>query len=431
MITQESLLAEIARTDTQMMILLESLGDEELVVPCEPGINPPVWEAGHVAFFYEYFLLRHLYGVEPIMPGHDTVWDSFEIPHRERWEPGIVPDKTKTLTYYRQVIKETMDRLSAGNGLSDAELYLGQYAVAHQDMHLESLIWCRQTLGYAAPPWSAMLTGAETRVIVPPLPDADIAGGTYYIGMPKLDDGSKSPYFSFDNERPGFELAIASFSLSRTLVSQGEFLEFVEDLGYERPEFWSAGGRYWLRKVSRSHPAYWANRDGQWTVRRFNRTEPLTPSAPVIHVSFWEAEAYCRWSGRRLPSEYEWKAAARSAEARKFPWGNTPDSLPADLDAKHLGTAPVTAFPEGATKDGCLQMMGTAWEWTTNQYLPYDGFCVDLYAYMSTLQFGTHKTTRGGSGATTGSLIRNSYRQAYHPDRFDVFTGFRTCKDAP
>ena len=120
MITQESILAEIARTDTQMMILLESLSDEELVVPCEPGINPPVWEAGHVAFFYEYLLLRHLYGVEPIMPGHDTVWDSFEIPHRERWEPGIVPDKTKTLTYYRQVIKETMDRLSAGNGLSDA-----------------------------------------------------------------------------------------------------------------------------------------------------------------------------------------------------------------------------------------------------------------------------------------------------------------------
>ncbi len=409
------------------MILIDELSVEELAVPCEPGINPPIWEVGHAAFFYEYFLLRRLYGVEPIMPGHDTVWDSFEIPHRERWEPGVVPDKAKTLGYYRRVINETKDRLAAGNGPSDEELYLGQYVIAHQDMHLESLIWCRQTLGYAPPPWSEMYKGTEDGRLVPPLTDAVIPGGTYFIGMPKPEEGAKSLHFSFDNERPGFDLAIAPFSLSRTLVTQGEFLEFVEDGGYDRPEFWSAGGKYWLRKVERSHPAYWKKRDGQWTVRRFDRIEPLSPTAPVIHVSFWEAEAYCRWAGRRLPNEFEWEAAARSAEARKFPWGISPASLPADLDARHLGTAPVNAFPDGATKDGCLQMIGTAWEWTINQYLPYDGFCVDMYAYMSTLQFGTHKTTRGGSCATSGSLIRNTYRQAYHPDRFDVFTGFRTC----
>lgn len=429
MTTRESLLADIVRTDRQMMILLESLSGEQLAVPCEPGINPPFWEAGHAAFFYEYFLLRRLYGVEPIMPGYDTVWDSFEIPHRERWEAGVVPDKAKTIAYYRRVIDETRDRLAAGNALSDEELYLGQYVVAHQCMHLESLIWCRQTLGYAPPPWSEKFDGPETDIPATPLPDALITGGTYVIGMPKPQEGAKSLHFSFDNERPGFELEIAPFALSRTLVSQGEFLEFVEDGGYGCPEFWSAGGKYWLRKVVRSHPTYWENRDGQWTVRRFDRIEPLAPAAPVLHVSFWEAEAYCRWAGRRLPNEFEWEAAARSLEARKFPWGNSPDSFPADLDARYLGTAPVHALPEGATKDGCLQMIGTAWEWTTDQYLPYDGFCVDMYAYMSTLQFGTHKTTRGGSGATSASIIRNTYRQAYHPDRFDVFTGFRTCAE--
>jgi len=431
MITRESLLSDIARTDRQMMILLESLSDKELAVPCEPGINPPIWEAGHTAFFYEHFLLRRLYGVEPIMPGHDTIWDSFEIPHRERWEPDVFPDKAKTLAYYRRVIDETRDRLVAGNTLSDEELYLGQYVVAHQCMHLESLIWCRQALGYAAPPWSEEYRGTESTIPMAPPGDAEIPGGTYFIGTPKPSEGAKSLHFGFDNERPGFELEIAPFALSRTLVSQGEFLEFVEDGGYERPDLWSAGGKYWLRHISRSHPAYWEKRDGQWTIRHFDRVAPLSPDSPVIHISFWEAEAYCRRAGRRLPNEFEWEAAARGSEARNFPWGNSPDGLSADLDARYLGTAPVTAFPEGATKEGCLQMIGTAWEWTTSQYLPYDGFCVDMYAYMSTLQFGTHKTTRGGSGATSASLIRSTYRQAYHPDRFDVFTGFRTCAAEP
>ena len=427
MITRESLLADIDRTDRQMMTLIEELSDEQLAVPYEPGINPPVWEAGHTAFFFEYFLLRRLYGVAPVMPGYDAVWDSFDIPHRERWESGVVPDKTTTLAYYRRIIAETRDRLAAGNALSDEELYLGQYVVAHQCMHLESLIWCRQTLGYSAPPWSELLDAPDAGSATTPLADAAIAGGTYFIGMPKQEEGGKSAHFSFDNERPGFELEIAPFHLSLTLVSQGEFLQFVEDGAYNNPALWSPGGKYWLRKVARAHPAYWEKRDGEWTVRRFDRIAPLSPTAPVVHVSFWEAEAYCRWAGRRLPSEFEWEAAARTGEARKFPWGDSLESHAADLDARHLATAPVTAFTEGATRDGCLQMLGTAWEWTTNQYLPFDGFCVDMYAYMSTLQFGTHKTTRGGSGATSGSLIRNTYRQAYHPDRFDAFTGFRTC----
>ncbi len=155
------------------------------------------------------------------MPGYDAVWDSFEIPHRDRWEAEVVPDKTKTLAYYRRVISETRDRLAAGNTFSDEELYLGQYAVAHQCMHLASLIWCRQTLGYAALPWSELLDVTETGNAIKSLPDAAIAGGTYFIGMPAPEKERKSANFSFDNERPGFALEIAPFQLSRTLVTQG------------------------------------------------------------------------------------------------------------------------------------------------------------------------------------------------------------------
>ena len=150
----DSILRSLDLADARLMSLIESLDGEQLRVPYEPGINPPVWEVGHAAFFYEYFLLRRLGGIAPIMPGYDAVWDSAEIPHRERWEPGVVPDKTTTIAYYRRVLDETRALLVADDGRSDEALYLGQYVVAHQCMHLESLIWCRQTLGYPAPPWS-------------------------------------------------------------------------------------------------------------------------------------------------------------------------------------------------------------------------------------------------------------------------------------
>jgi len=425
--SQEGLLEELDRTDRRMIALIEDLDDEQLSVPCQPGINPPVWEMGHAAFFYEYFLLRDLYGVDPVMPGYDAVWDSFDIPHRERWSPGVVPGKEETFRYYRRVIDETRDRLASGNSLTDRERYLGQYVIAHQCMHLESLTWCRQTLGHPAPSF-ALPDGPGA-----PGPergesgDVEIPGGAYWIGVPRLEPDRMAEDFSFDNERPGFEREIPGFRISRTPVSAGEFLAFVEDGGYRNADHWSFGGRYWLRDCGREAPAYWEKRDGEWTVRRFDRVTPLDPETPVLHLSFWEAEAYCHWAGRRLPTEFEWEAAARGPEARKYPWGDELDRGRADLDARQLGTAPVTAFPGGASPFGCLQMVGSAWEWTTSQYLPYDGFCVDMYAYMSTLQFGDHKTTRGGSGATSASLVRSTYRQAYHPDRSDVFTGFRTC----
>ncbi len=427
MISPDQLLATIDRVDRQMMALIDDLNDEQLAVPFERGINPPIWEMGHSAFFYEFFLLRSLYGTEPIMPGHDDMWDSFVIPHRERWTPGTVPDKAETLHYYRRVLDETRDHLTSGSSLSDEALYLGQYVVAHQCMHLESLVWCRQTLGFHPPSH----LGAEAPGATPQLGamgDAEIPGQRYRIGVPVQQEGQKADNFSFDNERPGFEMDIASFRISRTLVSLGDFLAFVESGGYEDTRHWSFGGQYWLRQNQLSAPSYWEKKDGEWMIRRFDSLHPLDPALPLLHVNFWEAEAYCHWAKRRLPTEFEWEAAARGPHAHKFPWG-TDNALdaPCDLGCRSVGTAPVTAFPESASPFGCLQMIGTAWEWTSSQYLPYDGFSVDMYPYMSTLQFGDHKTCRGGSGATSASLIRSSYRQAFHPDRFDVFTGFRTC----
>ena len=427
--TKAELLDELDNTNRRTLELFDSLDEKQLEVPYEPGVNPPVWELGHAAFFYEYFVLRALDDTRPRMPGYDEIWDSFEIRHRDRWEKGVVPDKQTTLDYYHGIIDSVRNRI-ADKPLEPDEHYLYKYAVFHQNMHLESLIWCRQTLGYPAPPSAESFTSDtdDSQATSEKAGDARVAEGIHRIGIPADSENFATSHFAFDNEKPGCEARLEAFSISKTLVSNREFLEFVEGGGYEKPGAWSFGGRRWLETNERLHPCYWRKTaDGSWQERFFDDWRDLNLAAPVMHVSFWEAEAFCRWAGRRLPTEFEWEAAARSEEGHLYPWGDSLDPSRTDMDGVALGRRSVHALPRGAARNGCLQMLGTAWEWTSSQFLPFDGFKVDMYPYMSTLQFGDHKTTRGGSCATSSCLIRNTYRQAYFPDRQDVFTGFRTC----
>jgi iron(II)-dependent oxidoreductase len=408
---------ELELSDLRMRELVLTLSDEQREVPYVAGINPPVWEMGHAAFFYEVFLLRELYGSKPQMPGHDEMWDSFEIPHKERWREGVVPKINLTLEYYERVIDQVRDRLYNRRELAAKERYLYQYAIAHHNMHLESLTWLRQVLGYAAPSFVNVWHGGNDEEVVNE--DVELAGGSYFIGFPVPEgDEQMAERFCFDNEKPGFELQLEPFQISKTLVSNAQFLEFIEDGGYENTELWSYGGKHWLRENGLRSPEYWEKRDGAWGVRRFDQWESLRTNAPVMHVSFREAEAFCKWAGRRLPNEFEWEVAA----GREIGDVNL-----CDLGGRFGGTAPVRGLLGSARESGCVQMLGSAWEWTDNQYMPFQGFNPDMYAYMSTLQFGDHKTARGGSWASAQSLIRPTYRQAYLPDRRDVFVGFRTC----
>lgn len=421
--TTESLLAELNRSDRLTRSLLDDLSDEQLAVPYDRGINPPLWELGHTAFFYEYFLLRERDKIAPRMPGYDEIWDSFETRHRDRWKEGVVPDKKAALDYYSGIIEATRERIESRE-LIPEELYLYKYCLFHQHMHLESLLWARQTLAYPAPScvgeWKDDGQRGERG-------DVRVEVGAYLMGRPSGTEDYAAEGFAFDNEKPGFLPELEAFTISKTLVSNGEFAEFVADGGYTREELWSYGGRGWREENKRDHPHYWRKAGGGWEVRLFHQWHALEPDAPVLHVSYWEAEAYCCWAGRRLPTEHEWEAAARGKAGRLFPWGEVMDASRVVMDGGSFGQVPVDALVAGATPEGCLQMIGTAWEWTTSQYLPYPGFTVDMYPYMSTLQFGYHKVTKGGSCATASPLIRNTYRQAYFPDRTDAFLGFRTC----
>ena len=353
------------------------------------------------------------------MPGFDEVWDSFEIRHQDRWIEGVVPGRQTTMEYYTHIIHSVRERI-ANQALDDLECYLYKYAIFHHNMHIESLIWARQNLAYPAPDFSSPTSAVSN---ASDLGDAEIQGGTYFVG---IDPASGA--FAFDNEKPGFERRVEPFAISRTLVSNGVFRDFIEDRGYHNDEVWSYGGRQWKTHTGVQHPAYWQRQDDQWRLRHFDRWIELPEHAPVMHISFWEAEAVASWLGRRLPTEFEWEAAARGQDGRLTPWGgHVIDPSFVDMNGELQQRKCVNDFEAGATPQGVLQMLGTCWEWTSSQFLPFDGFRVDMYPYMSTLQFGDHKVTRGGSCATSSCLIRNTYRQAYLPDRRDVFVGLRTC----
>jgi iron(II)-dependent oxidoreductase len=315
------------------------------------------------------------------------------------------------------------------------DVYFVLLALFHEDMHDEAFTYTRQTLGY--PPPCLPVTADQT----PPgdgsqgdLPgDVSIPGGTFTLGAL-----SSEPYV-FDNEKWSHPVPIGPFDIARAPVTQEQFAAFVEEGGYRRQEFWDAEGWRWREANDARCPVYWRRASGSgWERRDFDRWVPLETHRPVLHVCWYEADAYCRWAGRRLPSEAEWEAAATTRPARdgrglspdktRFPWGDDRPSLAhANLDSLASGCRDVGALPLGDSAFGCRQMIGNVWEWTQSDFQPYPGFVLDPYKEYSAPWFGTHKVLRGGCWATRSRLIRATWRNFYRPDRRDVLVGFRTC----
>jgi iron(II)-dependent oxidoreductase len=238
--------------------------------------------------------------------------------------------------------------------------------------------------------------------------------------------------FVFDNEKWAHPVEVKRFRIARAPVTNGEFVRFVEDGGYTRRDLWSEAGWAWREGAEATAPLYWRRGPGGWERRHGDRFGPLGEHLPVIYVCWYEAEAYCRWAVRRLPTEPEWGIAAAgepgSSRKRRYPWGDEPPTPErANLDQRHDGPVAVNACAAGDSAFGCRQMLGNVWEWTADDFLPYPGFSPDPYKEYSAPWFGTHKVLRGGAFATRSRLITNVYRNFYTPDRRDVLAGFRTC----
>jgi len=398
--------------------LTGDLRGSQLFGPKRSIVNPVLWELGHVAWFQERWCLR----LRPdeslsdsLLDGADALYDSAKVAHDGRWDLPL-PPLSGTLDYQERVLERVLKRLERDS--SDPWFaYFLQLVTFHEDMHAEAFHYTRQTLGYADPLERA--DPAENAKAGELRGDAEVAGGTYLVGA------SRNSGFHFDNEKWAHPVTVAPFRIARAPVTNREFLEFVLEGGYRRRDWWSAEG--WERKQA-SMPRYWKGGGDEWLERRFSAWEPLRDDLPVMHVDWHEANAYCRYAGRRLPTEAEWEIAASlegNGGRRRYPWGDAIDAGHANLNG--AWRVPVGRFASGDSLGGCRQMIGNVWEWTSSAFAPYPGFVADPYQEYSEPWFGTHKVLRGGSFATPARLIASSWRNFYLPDRGDIFAGFRTC----
>jgi gamma-glutamyl hercynylcysteine S-oxide synthase len=439
--------------------LVADLDDRQMIGPRLAIVNPPLWEIGHIAWFAEFWVLRHLRGHKPLQPQGDALYNSTDVAHDTRWEL-LLPPFEETRRYMDEVLDRCLEAIDGRSGFCAEEFYFYLLAVFHEAMHAEALAYTRQTLGYPAPRFAGEESSCEDPGGLLP-GDVNIPGGDFMIGA------APDFPFAFDNEKWVHRVAIKPFRIARAPVTNGEFLAFVENGGYRKEKFWSAEGWSWLQsggapRLERSlakffnqstgkppalpasdqrvdHPVYWLREaNGRWRQRIFDRYVSLNDHLPVVHISWYEAEAYCRWAGRRLPTEAEWETAASAEPAsdggldsdcrRHFPWGDdAPNGARANLDWRAPGVVEVGSHGAGESAFGCRQLIGNVWEWTADNFMPYPGFTADPYKEYSKPWFATHKVLRGGCWATRSLLIRNSWRNFYTPDRRDVWAGFRTC----
>jgi len=410
--------------------LVADLNDEQLIGPRLKIVNPLLWEIGHVAWFQEYWVLRHLNGRPPILANGDSLYDSAKVTHDTRWDLPLL-SRAATLAYMQEVLNRVTDQYQHREEIDPQSEYFLSLVVFHEDMHDEAFGYTRQTLGYTKPQFDACETDSTNCEVMADehLGDAHIAGGRFLLGS--LPDRP----FVFDNEMDAHEVDLKPFTISRTAVANCEFAAFVDDGGYLCEEFWSDEGWYWRQSVNATHPVYWQREGDHWLRREFDRLVPLNPYVPVLHVNWFEANAFCHWSKRRLPTEAEWEMASsteptwnRDKQKRRFPWGDEPTTTTrANLDWHAGGCIDVRSLPESDSAFGCRQMIGNVWEWITSDFNPYPGFKAGPYKEYSAPWFGDHKVLRGGCWATRSRMIHNAYRNFYQPHRRDVWAGFRTC----
>ncbi len=421
-IPRTALAAWVHAARERTLALVADLSDQELRVPRLETVNPFLWELGHVAWFQERWALREAAGEAPAHARGDDWWDSSEVAHDTRWELEVL-SRDDTVRYAEQVAGRVLALLEAAEP-DERTRYLVLLTVFHEDMHAEAFTYMRQALGRRPPP-EVMAALARERP-----PSEPLGGGDVEIARSTLRLGSeRDAAFVFDNEKWAHDVEVGPFAIARRPVTQAEFRVFVEEEGYAREELWSDEGRRWCIAEEASLPTYWRRGSGGFERRRFDTWIPLEPDLPVSHVSWFEAEAFARFAGRRLPTEAEWEAAAAldGPAKRRFPWGDELAPERANLDARFGDVVDTGAFTAGDSPSGIRQALGNVWEWTATEFQPFAGFAPDAYRDYSAPWFGTRKVLRGGSWMTASRLVHAGWRNFFQPWRRDVATGFRTC----
>ncbi len=414
------------------MRIVEPLEIEDYVVQTAPFMSPPRWHIGHTSWFFELLLKDHLPGYKIYSEEYLFYFNSYY----ERFGTRIERDKRgtrsrptvkDTLAYRRRIDESMLELLSGTNDSPEAAalLLLVRLGLEHEMQHQELLVYdIKHLLRDLYEPTSRCTLPSRDKVSGM----AEIEGGLFWLGH-------AGDEFAFDNEKPAHQVFVQDFAIDRVPVSNREYLEFIRDGGYTDFRWWFAEGWDCIHREAWQAPLYWELDGGEWLIRDFSGLHKVEDKAaePVTHVSFYEASAFAKWAGKRLPAEAEWEKAARVPPGQtnrlSFPWGDdSPAVSRGNLFENELwGVAPQGSFPEGQSAHGCYQMIGDVWEWTSSDYVPYPGFKPEFDEYNDKWFVG-QKVLRGGSYATPQYHIRSTYRNFFHPNERWMISGFRCAK---
>ena len=434
------------------MRIVAPLEIEDYVIQTAEYMSPPRWHIGHTSWFFETLLQSYLAGYQPYSEEFLFYFNSYYEGFGARIERAKRGTKSRptvqaTLEYRRRIddlMIEFLEKL-AEHPQADKVRSLVRLGLEHEMQHQELLVYdikhllCDLYEPEVKPAPAAFGTVGGM---------AEIEGGLFVLGYEPEPGGTlqysptasgetaEIPAFAFDNEKPAQRVFLQDFAIDRVPVTNGDYFEFMQSGGYRDFRWWFSEGWQEVSKQQWQAPLYWEVHDGHWMIRDFNGLHPVEDKSvePVSHVSFYEASAYAKWAGKRLPTEAEWEKAAcfdpKTGKRRVFPWGNSAaDQSRANLLENEIwGVAALGAFPGGQSPYGCQQMIGDVWEWTSSDYVPYPGFKSEFDEYNDKW-FVNQKVLRGGSFATPQLHIRSTYRNFFHAHERWMVSGFRCAQD--
>jgi iron(II)-dependent oxidoreductase len=423
--SQAPALAALEEARERTLTLVASVSDEDLERVHSTLMSPLVWDLGHIAAFEDLWMV-HRYGERALLREElADVYDAFETPRAGRGDlPFLRPDEAREyLAEVRERTVDVIDRRGAGDGI------IAELVLRHEQQHNETMLQTLQLAqldGYELP--LRDMVDASSGPALTGLELVEVPGGPCTIGAPQAG-------FAYDNERPRHRTDVRDYLIGRTPITNATYLTFVEGGGYERREWWSDEGWSWKEDYDITRPQSWtADLRSEW---RLLELEPLHPNRPVVHVSWFEADAFARAHGARLPTEAEWEKAATWDQERQRallnPWG---DEAPvpgrhANLDQLGRGPAVAGSLPAGASPYGCRGMIGDVWEWTASEFGGYPGFSPFPYREYSEVFFGAgYRVLRGGSWATRPRVGTATFRNWDLPERRQIFSGLRIVRDA-
>jgi gamma-glutamyl hercynylcysteine S-oxide synthase len=415
------------------LALVAGLSDSAVETAHSTLMSPLAWDLAHIAAYEDLWLVHRYAGAPLLEPDLAAMYDAFETPRAVRGDLPLL-DRAQALGYLAAVrdrVLEVLEERGAGDG------ELAELVLRHEQQHDETMLQAIELARLLPAPAVARAPRPEAPRRHTGLESVLVEGGPCTLGTGP--DG-----FAYDNERPRHAADVAAFRIGATPITNATWLRFAEGGGYERREWWSDEGWAWKEDYDITHPQGWSSGPEGWRQWRIDGWKPLDPAEPVVHVSWFEADAFARAHGARLPTEAEWEKAATwdqdTRAARTYPWGEEPpDALGgrtaharrANLDQRGFGPHPAGAYPEGAAPCGALGMLGDVWEWTASDFSGYDGFVAHPYREYSEVFFGReYKVLRGGSWATRARVATPQMRNWDLPQRRQIFSGLRLAWDA-